>query len=84
MSDFSGKFSTLSEQLIVECVGKELAQIEKLDFCSAREKFLECLERAIIQEALRRSGGRKGKAAELLGINVKTLYNKLNNKNRVA
>jgi len=31
-----------------------------------------------IQEALRRHGGNKPKAAEELGISLKTLYNKLN------
>ena len=83
MSDFNGKFLALSQNL-VEYMGKELAQLEKLDLYAAREELLECIEKAIIHEALRRSNGRKGEAANLLGINVKTLYNKLNNKNKVA
>jgi len=37
----------------------------------------EDLERERILEALRRSGGRKGEAAELLGINRSTLWRKL-------
>src|SRR3989338_11700361 len=83
MSDFNGKFLALSHNLL-EYIGKELAQLEKLDLYAAREELLECIEKAIIHEALRRSNGRKGEAANLLGINVKTLYNKLNDKNKVA
>lgn len=83
MSDFNGKFLTVSQHLI-EYIEKEFAQLEKLDLYSAREEFLEWIEKAIIREALRRSNGRKGKAAQLLNIDVKTLYNKLNNKNKVA
>lgn len=41
--------------------------------CSLRE-----LELQAIQDALDRSGGNKQKAAEELGISLKTLYNKLN------
>lgn len=76
-------FLFLYEQLM-ECIKKELAQLENLNLYSTREILLEYIERAIIHEALRRSNGRKGEAARLLGINVKTLYNKLNNKNKVT
>src|SRR3989338_9114789 len=83
MSNFNGTFLTVSQH-IMECIKEELAQLERLDLYSARGEFLECIERAIIHEALRRSNGRKGEAAKLLGIDVKTLYNKLNDKNKVA
>ena len=36
------------------------------------------LERMAIQEAMRRFDGQKRKAAEALGVALKTLYNKLN------
>jgi len=42
-----------------------------------KEEFWNLIEIKIIQEALRRTYGRKGKAAQLLGIDVKTVYNKL-------
>ena len=41
--------------------------------CSLRE-----LEMQAIQDALDRNGGNKSKAAEELGVSLKTLYNKLN------
>jgi DNA-binding NtrC family response regulator len=41
------------------------------------EQALEVTERACIEEALRRSGGRVAGAAELLGLSRKTLYDKL-------
>lgn len=79
----NGKYLALSQHLL-ECIEKELTEVENLELYSAREIFLECIEKVIIHEALRRSKGRKGGAAKLLGINVKTLYNKLSHKNKVA
>ncbi|MBM4371126.1 MAG: sigma-54-dependent Fis family transcriptional regulator, partial [Deltaproteobacteria bacterium] len=43
-----------------------------LDTCNLRE-----LEQAAVREALRRTGGNKVKAAKLLGISRRALYNKL-------
>jgi DNA-binding NtrC family response regulator len=39
---------------------------------------LEELEKVHIQTAMHRSGGDKATAAKMLGISLKTLYNKLN------
>ncbi len=39
---------------------------------------LSAVERAVIQETLRRCSGNKTRTAAVLGISVKTLYNKLN------
>ena len=41
-------------------------------------KTLRDLENEAIVSAVRRNGGNKAKAAEELGISLKTLYNKLN------
>ncbi|MBO7678262.1 MAG: sigma-54-dependent Fis family transcriptional regulator, partial [Thermoguttaceae bacterium] len=41
-------------------------------------KTLRDLEREAIIQAVNRNGGNKAKAAEELGISLKTLYNKLN------
>ena len=43
----------------------------------AKRGTTEELERERILDALRRSGGRKGEAAELLGVNRSTLWRKL-------
>jgi DNA-binding NtrC family response regulator len=44
---------------------------------SARHLSLKDLERAYIHEVLRQTGGNKSKAAEILGLDRKTLYRKL-------
>jgi DNA-binding NtrC family response regulator len=43
----------------------------------ATKEITSTVEKKMIEDALRRSAGRKGKTAELLGIDEKTLYNKL-------
>ncbi len=45
---------------------------------SSLKKVAEAAERAAIQEVLKRTNGNKSKTAEMLGIDRKTLYNKLN------
>jgi DNA-binding NtrC family response regulator len=39
---------------------------------------LSAIERVVIEETLRRCSGNKTRTAAVLGISVKTLYNKLN------
>jgi len=55
----------------------DLSQLGNLNMCLLCQEVYEMVEKILIEEALRRSKGRKGRAAKLLGVDVKTLYNKL-------
>ncbi len=52
--------------------------VAAIPFCPAGPRNLRDLEMQAIHEALGRHNGNKPKAAEELGISLKTLYNKLN------
>jgi len=54
-------------------------QIDQHDNCGTPDlaPLLEDMERAAIEQALRRSEGHRQKAAEELGIGLRTLYDKL-------
>jgi len=52
----------------------ELAAVDQLPLAGLK---LDCIERAAIEQTLRRAAGNKARAAELLGIAPSTLYEKL-------
>lgn len=66
--------STSSDDLLADSAADPLGELMAFD----PGKTLRDLEREAIRQALARHGGNKGKAAEELGISLKTLYNKLN------
>jgi two-component system NtrC family response regulator len=75
-------------RLCVLCSGPEITAAEIAEFALSRRAapppgqlptlLLRDLEMLAIQEAMRRFDGNKRKAAEALGVALKTLYNKLN------
>jgi len=64
----------LSKKDIIEPADLPFDMIAKHETFSAR---LEDVEREHILRVLREAGGQRGKAAEILGVNPKTLYRKL-------
>lgn len=50
---------------------------QELPLLQATEEAVSRIEKKLIMHALSKTNGRKGKAAQLLGIDEKTLYNKL-------
>jgi Nif-specific regulatory protein len=82
----------LTEGLIVEkghladCVikGKQLDTKADSEVESYTEMTLEALEKKHICRSLEHLGGNKTRTAKMLGITVKTLYNKLHSYNMVA
>lgn len=51
--------------------------IQRMNWSDEYERAIDNINRKLIEEALRKSRGRKSKAAELLNIDRKTLYNKM-------
>jgi transcriptional regulator with PAS, ATPase and Fis domain len=51
----------------------EISNIETLELRALRD-MVESYEKQVIQEALKKSGGDKSKAAEILDVSVRTLY----------
>ena len=53
------------------------AQSEKLTLDVTQFPTLEALEREYISLAMKKANGSKAKAAQMLGVSIKTIYNKL-------
>ena len=54
----------------------EISNIETLELRALKD-MVESYEKQVIQEALKKSGGDKSKAAEILDVSVRTLYYKM-------
>lgn len=55
----------------------QVAQDEKIVLDVTQFPTLEALEKEYIELALSKAGGNKAKAAQILGVSIKTVYNKL-------
>ena len=64
----------ISKKDVIEPADLPFDMIQKHENRSAR---LEDIEREHILMVLKKAGGQRGKAAEMLGVNPKTLYRKL-------
>jgi len=64
-------------RISMACLPPEVARTTLRDSLAADELNLETVERHLILRALRECGGSRTKAAERLGISLRTLYNKL-------
>ncbi len=60
----------------MENENKNVTQLSVLDVSEA--PTLESLEQKYINMVLEKTGGNKPQAAKILGVSVKTIYNKLN------
>lgn len=74
MADPSSKTITLPEQMASPFSKRDAAKPSGIEF----GKTVEDVERELIQTTLEHLKGDKKKAAEMLGVSLKTLYNRLN------
>lgn len=73
-----------NEEILPQDLPKEIIQKTEKDFSSFSDelKSLDEIESDYILHILQKTGGNRGETAEILGIDVKTLYRKLKNSGR--
>ena len=77
MNDLPQIFVSILEQLHRLAVGPDDLPIDLIGSTTANGKRLKDIEKEHILRVLKEAGGQRGKAAEILGVDPKTLYRKL-------